>query len=160
MKEFFLVHAPLVWFLCAVLFTLIEAMIMQLTTVWFALSALLLTFISFAPIRPVYQVLLFLIFSCLLLVLTRPFAIKKLNAYRTRTNVDSLIGKKAFVIKDIRKNKKGQVKAEGAVWTAQSGDGAEIETGSECIVERIEGVTLIVSAEKSGSADTGGSTKL
>ena len=77
-----------------------------------------------------------------------------------RTNVDSLIGKKAFVIKDIRKNKKGQVKAEGAVWTAQSGNGAEIEIGSECIVERIEGVTLIVSAEKSGSADTGGSTKL
>jgi len=108
MKEFFLAHAPLVWFLCAVLFTLIEAMSMQLTTVWFALSALLLTFISFAPIRPVYQVLLFLIFSCLLLVLTRPFAIKKLNAYRTRTNVDNLIGKKAFVIKDIRKNKKGQ----------------------------------------------------
>ena len=64
---------------------LIEAMSMQLTTVWFALSALLLTFISFAPIRPVYQVLLFLIFSCLLLVLTRPFAIKKLNAYAERS---------------------------------------------------------------------------
>ena len=74
----------------------------------------------------------------------RPIALKLLHAKREKTNADSLIGKKAVVLQTITEWEKGQVKINGVVWTASSVDGAVIPAGDECIIEKIEGVTLIV----------------
>ena len=90
------------------------------------------------------QCVLFALVALLLLFFTRPIALKFLHTKREKTNADSLIGKKAVVLQTITEWEKGQVKINGVVWTASSVDGAVIHAGDECIIEKIEGVTLIV----------------
>lgn len=101
-------------------------------------------FLSPLPIPFLWQILLFLIISSVLLIFTRPIAVKKLKVGREKTNTDSLIGEKALVIKKITEFEKGLVKIRGIEWSAQSIDGKSIAKDETCIVERIEGVTVVV----------------
>jgi membrane protein implicated in regulation of membrane protease activity len=71
-------------------------------------------------------------------------AIKKLKIGREKTNVDSLAGKHALVIKKITEFEKGEVKLNGQIWTAHSDDGSTIAEGTKCEVVRIEGVQAVV----------------
>ena len=141
---FFALYAPWFWVIVAVVCALIEGATCGLTTVWFAVSAVLMALISLLHFPFVMQCILFSLVSLLLLLFTRPIAINLLRAKRVRTNADSLIGKKAQVIRPISEWSKGQVKINGAVWTAALAGTADMPKGSECIVDRIEGVTLIV----------------
>lgn len=139
-----LYYTPWFWFAVAVLCTVIEGITLGLTTIWFALSAVLMIFISLLQLPFYAQCLLFAVIALLLLVFTRPLALKFLHTPQTKTNADSLIGKKAQVIKSITEWEKGQVKVNSTVWTATSIGGATILAKDECIIEKIEGVTLLV----------------
>jgi membrane protein implicated in regulation of membrane protease activity len=143
--------SPWFWLALTVFFTLIElASSFNLITIWFAASALIMVFVSgltelfSAAIRFRLHVGLFLAIAIVLLIFTRPFAIKKLKVGKIKTNVDDLAGRDALVIKKITKYGKGEVKIKGQIWTAVSEDDDDIEEGSECVVIRIEGVKLIV----------------
>jgi membrane protein implicated in regulation of membrane protease activity len=87
---------------------------------------------------------LFLGIAVILLIFTRPIAIKKLKVGKEKTNVEDLAGRNALVTKEIVKFGKGEVKIKGQVWTAVSEDDSEIEEGVECVVTKIEGVTAVV----------------
>ena len=141
---FLALYTPWFWFGVAVVCVVVEGMTLGLTTVWFALSAVLMIFISMLHPPFYVQCVLFALVALLLLFFTRPLAVKFLHAKREKTNADSLIGKKALVLQTITEWEKGQVKINGAVWTAASVDGTALPAGEECIIERIEGVTLIV----------------
>ena len=144
LSMFLAFYTPWFWFGIAVICAIIEGMTLGLTTVWFALSAVLMIFISMLQPPFYVQCVLFALVALLLLFFTRPIALKFLHAKREKTNADSLIGKKALVLQTITEFEKGQVKINGIVWTAASIDGAVIPAGDECIIEKIEGVTLIV----------------
>ncbi|MEE0132881.1 MAG: NfeD family protein [Treponema sp.] len=137
-------YLPWFWLFLMILFTVIEVATFGLTTIWFALGALVMLFLSPLPIPFLWQILLFLIISSVLLIFTRPIAVKKLKVGREKTNTDSLIGEKALVIKKITEFEKGLVKIRGIEWSAQSIDGKPIAKDETCIVERIEGVTVVV----------------
>lgn len=143
-------YTPWFWFGVAVVCAVIEGMTLGLTTVWFSLSAVLMIFISMLHPPFYVQCVLFALVALLLLFFTRPIALKFLHTKRENTNADSLIGKKAVVLQTITEWEKGQVKINGAVWTAASVDGAAIPAGDECIIEKIEGVTLIVKKIQEG----------
>ena len=143
-------YTPWFWFGVAVVCAVIEGMTLGLTTVWFALSAVLMIFVSMLHPPFYVQCVLFALVALLLLFFTRPIALKFLHTKRENTNADSLIGKKALVLQTITEWEKGQVKINGAVWTAASVDGAAIPAGDECIIEKIEGVTLIVKKIQEG----------
>ena len=147
-------YTPWFWFAIAVICAVIEGMTLGLTTVWFALSAVLMIFISMLHPPFYVQCVLFALVALLLLFFTRPIALKLLHAKREKTNADSLIGKKAVVLQTITGWEKGQVKINGAVWTAASVDGAVIPAGDECIIEKIEGVTLIVKETDASENET------
>jgi membrane protein implicated in regulation of membrane protease activity len=117
---------------------------MGLTTVWFALAALIMVFLSFLPIPVVYQILIFLVLSAVFLIFTRPLALKKFKIGRVKTNVDSLVGKHALVIKEITEFDRGEIKLNGQIWSAKTEDGSTLEEGTKCEVIRIEGVQAIV----------------
>lgn len=140
----FFEYLPWFWLFLSIIFTGIEVATLGLTTIWFALGSLVMLLLSPLPIPFLWQVLLFLIISSVLLIFTRPIAVKKLKVGREKTNTDSLIGEKALVIKDICEFDKGMVKIHGMEWSAQSVDGKTLAKGERCIVERIEGVTLMV----------------
>jgi len=133
-----------IWVLLSVLCAIIEVLTLGLTTVWFAIAALVMVFLSFLPIPLVYQVMIFLAISAVLLFFTRPIAIKKLKIGREKTNVDSLVGKTALVTKKITEFDRGEVKLNGQIWTAKTEDGSMLAEGSKCEVVRIEGVHAIV----------------
>ena len=143
-------YTPWFWFGIAVVCAVIEGLTLGLTTIWFALSAVLMIFISLLQLPFYAQCVLFALVALLLLFFTRPLALKFLHTKRENTNADSLIGKKALALQTITEWEKGQVKINGAVWTAASVDGTAIPAGDECIIEKIEGVTLIVKKIQEG----------
>lgn len=132
------------WVILVVIFAVIEGFTLGLTTIWFAIAALVMVFLSFLPIPLSVQVLIFLVISAALLIFTRPVAIKKFKIGREKTNVDSLVGKNALVVKQITEFDSGEVKLSGQIWTAVSEDGSALAEGSKCLVSRIEGVKAIV----------------
>ena len=132
------------WVALVIIFTAIELLTLGLTTVWFAIAALAMVFLSALKISLPVQVLIFLAISAILLFFTRPIAVKKLKLGKIKTNVDSLIGKHALVIKEIGEFEKGEVKISGQVWSAHAEDDSPIAEGTKCEVLRVEGVQLIV----------------
>jgi len=148
---------PIHWFWVAltVIFAVIEVFTLGLTTIWFAIAALVMVFLSFLRMPLVYQILIFLVISAVLLFFTRPIAIKKLKIGKVKTNVDSLAGKCALVTKKITEFDRGEVKINGLIWTARTEDGSTLTEGSKCEIVRIEGVHAIVKAyneNKGGSS--------
>jgi len=133
-----------IWVALVIIFALIEVFTLGLTTVWFAIAALLMVFLSLIKIPLSVQILIFLAVSALLLIFTRPLAIKKFKMGKEKTNVDSLVGKHVLVTRKISEFEKGEVKANGLFWAARPDSSREIATGTKCEVLRIEGVQLIV----------------
>ena len=101
-------YTPWFWFGIAVVCAVIEGLTLGLTTIWFALSAVLMIFISLLQ-PPFYARVLFALIALLLLFFTRPLALKFLHTKREKTNADSLIGKKALVLQTITEWEKGPV---------------------------------------------------
>lgn len=145
MMNLILNNLPWFWLSMVIIFTVIEVFTAGLTTIWFAIGSVPMIFLSYLPIPFLYQVLLMLVISIVLLIFTRPFAVKKLNANKEKTNVEALIGKPALVTKKITKFEKGEVKIDGKFWTAKSVSDEDLEEGTECLLQNIEGVTAIVS---------------
>ena len=82
----------LLWMVLLIVFVLGELATIGLTCIWFAAGALAALVMAMAGVNPVVQFLVFLVVSILLLVATRPWARKYVNAKMQRTNADSLIG--------------------------------------------------------------------
>ncbi|MBQ7839517.1 MAG: NfeD family protein [Lachnospiraceae bacterium] len=138
------------WMVLLVVLVAVEIATMGLTTIWFAAGALAAT-IAAACNAPLFvQIALFLIVSVLMLVFTRPVAMKYFNVDRTKTNVESLIGQKGIVTGEISNIKAcGQVTLNGMEWTARAAVEDEvIPEGTVVIVKEIHGVKLIVETEE------------
>lgn len=145
----------LMWTILAILLTVAEGLTMGLTTIWFAIGALAALVAAALHLNIVVQIVVFILVSILSLVYTRPIAMRVLKIGATKTNAASLIGKKGIVKKEIMPYATGQVKVSGQMWTAKSTDEqVEIPIGEEVIVERIDGVKLIV--KKSFLEEKGG----
>ena len=138
------ISAQWLWAALVIVFALIEIFTLGLTTVWFAIAALAMVFLSLLKIPLSVQALIFLAISALLLIFTRPIAVKKFKVGKEKTNVDSLVGKHALVIKAIGEFEKGEVKVSGQIWSARTEDNSDIAEGTKCEVLRVEGVQLIV----------------
>jgi len=133
-----------IWVALVIVFAVIEVLTLGLYTVWFALAALIMVFLSLLNIPLPFQLLIFLVISSVLLFFTRPLAIKKLKIGREKTNVDSLIGMHALVTRTISEFEKGEVKLNGQFWSARAEDNSVVPEGTKCEVVRIEGVRAIV----------------
>ena len=138
------IAAQWIWVALVIIFAVIEVLTMGLTTVWFAISALVMVFLSLLKIPLSIQTLIFLAIAALLLIFTRPLAVKRFRMGKEKTNVDSLAGKHALVIKTITEFERGEAKINGLIWAARSEDNTEITEGTKCEIVRVEGVQLIV----------------
>ena len=92
---------PLMWLIVLAVFLVIEAITVGLTTIWFAGGALVAAIASGAGAGILVQWILFLVISLVLLIFTRPLAVRYMNKGVPKTNVNSLIGEKAVVIQKI-----------------------------------------------------------
>ena len=140
---------PLIWILIAVIFAVIEAITMGLTTIWFTVGGVAACIIALIGGPLLLQVIVFLAVSIILLYFTRPLAEKRLKIGHEKNNIDQMIGKTALVIEKIVPYHTGQVKLNGLVWTAVTQDNQEtIDKGDLVQVIGIEGVKLIVERKK------------
>jgi len=138
----------LIWMTIALLFAVAEGFTLGLTFIWFSGGALLAMIVSFFNLGIAFQVTAFIIGSAVMLIYTRPVAIKVFKVGQTKTNVDSLIGKEGKVVKTLDPYTLGQVNVKGQIWSAKPEDDQTIEEGSIVEVVAISGVKLIVKVIK------------
>jgi membrane protein implicated in regulation of membrane protease activity len=61
--------------------------------------------------------------------------------------VDDLRREAALIIEDVPAGGIGRAELRGTTWSARSSDGAAIASGTRCRVDRVDGLTLWLSAE-------------
>lgn len=136
---------PVIWVVVAIVFGIIEALTMGLTTIWFCGGAVVAALVAMVGAPLGVQFALFLIVSIVLLYFTRPIAQRKLNVAVERTNSDALIEQIGFVTETIEPFSTGQVKIQGKEWTAIAENREQVmEKDLKVIVRSIEGVKLVV----------------
>ncbi len=138
-----------VWLALLIILLIIEAATQGLTTIWFAGGALVAFLLSVFGANLFIQVILFCIVSLVLLLFTRPLAMRWMKNGRTRTNAESLIGETGIVTEAIDNlASTGQVQVHGQIWTARADEDAlKIGKDQKVRIEKISGVKLIVKEE-------------
>ena len=134
------------WLILLIILVAIEIATMGLTTIWFAGGAFV------AIIAAAFDAPLFLSVSVVLLLFTRPIAMKYFNRDRIKTNAESLIGKQAIVTEEVDNlMAAGTVSVDGQEWTARNVmDGVKLPRGTIVIIRAISGVKLIVEERNEG----------
>lgn len=134
-----------VWLFLTVLFGVLEAVTVQIVSIWFAGGAVCAMIAYALGASEALQIGVFVLSSAILLALTRPLVKKMTNGKKVNTNADSLIGKTAVVTKKTDElGLSGEAKVAGSIWTICSSDGTQICENEKVTVEKIEGVKLIV----------------
>lgn len=141
---------PMLWLVVVGVLLVIEAVTVGLTTIWFAGGALVAAVACWLGASALVQWILFLGVSLVLLIFTRPMAVRFMNRKVERTNVDSLIGEKAVVIQKIDNlAQTGKVRINDIEWLARTASDEEtIPERAVVVIEKVQGVKLIVKEEK------------
>ena len=141
----------LVWLGVLILMLVIEIVTLGLATIWFAGGALVAFIAAMLGAKMVVQIILFFAVSIVLLLVTRPIAVKYFNKDRIKTNAESLIGSDAIVIGEIDNLQGiGQVTIGGQEWSARSGnEKIKYPVGSVVKVLDIKGVKVVVEEKES-----------
>lgn len=134
-----------IWLIIAGLFFIGEIITVGFLVFWFGVGAIVAMIVSLFTSNIIIQTAAFVISSTILLFVTKPFVKKFVDIKPTNTNVFSIIGKKALVIKEINSvHSSGQIKINGEVWSAETENDEIIPAGSEVEIMRIKGVKAIV----------------
>lgn len=141
----------ILWLGLVILLLIIEIATMGLTTIWFAGGAMVAFISTFFGADAAMQRTIFLVLSLVLLIVTRPVAVRYMRSGHEKTNAESLIGRIAVVTADINNlAQSGEVIISDVSWTARSRENDRvIPAGSKVRICAIEGVKLIVEEMKS-----------
>ena len=152
------------WLIALVVLLVIEAATLGLATIWFAGGALIALIAAMCGAGFVIQMVCFLVVSLILLIFTRPVAVRFLNKDTLKTNVDRVIGMEGIVAEEISNLAgTGKVSLGGNTWTARTeSEGGIIPKETVVEVLRVEGVKLIVKVKETlglelrkGAGETG-----
>ena len=141
------------WLAALIVFLVIEIITLGLTTIWFAGGALVATILAVLGTSVWVQIIVFIIVSCVLLIFTRPIAVKYFNRDRVRTNVESMVGREAIVVSEVDNLQGiGRVTVGGQEWAARNVDeSTPLKVGTVGIVRAVDGVKLIIEERKEGN---------
>ena len=107
-----------IWIAIIILLTIVEAMTVNLVTIWYVASGIVALIISFFTDNFTLEFAVFAILGTIFLITTRQSLQRLVDSKRQRTNIDRIIGMQGIVVEEINKNKNGAVKVDGKVWTA------------------------------------------
>lgn len=150
MVTVFGVSTILFWLIVMVVMIVIEIVTLGLTTIWFAGGALIAFILAMINVPLIVQVFVFLVVSLILLMFTRPVAVKYFNKDRAKTNVESMIGRQAIVVSEVDNLQGiGRVTVGGQEWSARTTtEGITLPVGAVVIIKGVNGVKLIVEERK------------
>ena len=134
------------WLVAMVALIVIELATLGLTTIWFACGALVAVVAAVLDAPLLLQILMFVVVSFAVLLAVRPIAVKYFNKDRTRTNIESMIGRQAVVVSEIDNLQGiGQVSVNGMEWSARSTiNEVKLQVGCVVVIRAVDGVKLIV----------------
>lgn len=140
----------ILWLIVIVVCIAVEILTLGLTTIWFAGGALVAFVAALLSAQVWLQIVLFVVISAVMLLFTRPWAVKFINKDAVKTNYESMAGRVGQVTEQIDNLRAtGCVRVAGQDWTARAAAETEIiPVGSKVVVKRIEGVKLIVTPVK------------
>lgn len=134
------------WLAAVVVFAVVEALTVGLTSIWFALGALGALAASELGFNLWVQFGVFIVLSGVSMLLLRPLARKYLKPGYTATNADRLIGQTAVVteaVDDLAGT--GAARVSGQIWSAKPArPELVIPVGSKVRVLSIQGVKVLV----------------
>lgn len=134
----------LIWTIVLVISVIVEAITIDLVSIWFGVGAVVALICEFFGVSEVIQVVIFAIISVACIFISRPLAKKYLRGNTIKTNLDRIIGKHCLVTETITPDQKGEVKVMGNLWLATSLNNEKIEAGEYAEVVSIEGAHVIV----------------
>ena len=135
---------PIFWLLAAIGFVVLEAMTLNLVSIWFAVgsAASLLSCLVTGSFR--VQAVVFIVVSILCLAAFKPLA-DKLRRKHTPTNGDRSLGREAKVLTPVSAGKTGRVRLDGVDWNARCVTPGDIlNPGDHCRVTEIHSTLLLV----------------
>ncbi len=131
------------WLIIIFMLIVAEVSTVNLVSIWFIASGIVSLIVSIFVDNFLIQFAIFVLLGILLLLTTRKFLQKLIKSNEdAKTNLDRIIGSTAVVTEPLVKNEVGEVRVDGKCWSAISK--VKIEVGEEVIVEKIDGVKLIV----------------
>lgn len=135
----------LLWFLIFVVLVVVEVLTLNLSTVWFSIGSVFAFFSSFFTRNLNYQIIVFIVFSMISVILTKGFLTKVSNFKKVNTNFDSIIGRTCLVTKEINNLlNEGEIIIDKNSWLALSKDDNIIKEGTKVKICDIKGVKVIV----------------
>lgn len=135
----------ILWLVGIIIFIILEAVTYQIVSIWFALGAVGGLIAAVCGAEFYAQMFVFIVVSAIFLVCLRPVSRKLMKYKQEKTNIDSLIGKEVLVTKEvINLRGQGEGKINGMTWTLRSADNSNISENQIAVVEKVEGVKLIV----------------
>lgn len=136
------------WVIMLVVTLIIELTTEQLVSIWFSGGSLIALILAICNVPWYIQLLVFSLVSLICVAIVQVILFKKRKKSKNlKTNVDSLIGEKILVIKDVSPEVLGEGKYRDVVWSLKSDteigkdEYAEIVSieGNKLIVKKIEG---------------------
>ena len=139
-------YTTIAWLALLIVLLVIEIITVGLTSIWAAGGALVALLLNIAGVSLLWQVIAFFVVTFVLLVFTRPFAVRFINSRREKTNYEGIIGKTIRIVERVDNlSQTGMAVVNGQEWTVRSEDDAVIlEPGTIAKVKGISGVKLIV----------------
>lgn len=130
------------WLFVIILLTILEVITVNLVSIWFIASAIVSLILSFIIDSFYVEFCVFVCLGLILMLLTRPYLVKKLSKKKVPTNLDRVIGMVGIVTEEITRFKIGEVRVDGKKWSAISDE--KIKVDEKVTIEGIDGVKLIV----------------
>lgn len=136
------------WFGLTVGLLTVEIATTELVAVWFAVSALILGVVTafFPSLGVVWQIVIFVVLSVILVLATRPLVKKIMKRNKNKeTNLELVLNHTAVVVEEICNDlEKGAVKINGLIWNARAQDGENIKKDELVTVKEIRGNKAVV----------------
>lgn len=133
------------WIIVLVAAILAEAASAALVSIWFAAGAVAALIAAALGSSWIVQLILFVVFSAILLIFTRPLVKKLFPKKFIPTNSDSYAGKTAVVVEDIDSARGlGRVRFNGVDWIAVTEHEELIPKGTVVRIKEVRGAKLLV----------------
>lgn len=140
------------WLVVLIACLIVEILTVGLTSIWFAGGAVAAMVAYAAGGSAPLQIVLFFAVSIVLLLFTRPFAVKCINKNRYKSNYEGHIGKRVRVLEEVDNFKEtGKVLVDGMEWSARTlEDGVVLHPDEEAVVAAVQGVKLVLTPLANG----------
>ena len=139
-------HITLIlWGILIIVSLIVELATDELTIIWGTIGGVFSFLAALLHADVWLQLLIFVVFTTLTIIISRPIIKKYAKKEIIRTNADRLIGMVAVVSEPFKNNEIGKVTVNGQTWRATSTSSEAFFEGEKVQVEGLSGTKVIVS---------------